>query len=181
MKLRRQPCAAFCAAALQDEAAGLRRHTGTEAVRACALDLAGLICAFHNLSRCPLQGPKIWSKTGPCLAVLQEGRQGYADAQTVSIEQCKPWVFSRSGPVDNRIWRDHRIRYRLPRRSSCNCVSAPQAPPRGLSCLLNRRFGTSAFASCRRSCRNSNSIRGYGPCRPWMTAACCVSSRPIAS
>jgi hypothetical protein len=54
--LRRQPGAAFGAAALEDETPGLRRHAGTKTVVACTLDLAGLICAFHGLSRNPIRG-----------------------------------------------------------------------------------------------------------------------------
>ena len=70
MELRRQPCAAFCAAALEDEAPRLRRHAGTETMGARALDFAGLVCAFHGLF-----------PTG-----FSEGRQGYADGPGVSID-----------------------------------------------------------------------------------------------
>jgi hypothetical protein len=54
--LRRQLGAALGAAALEDETPGLRRHAGTKTVVACTLDLAGLICAFHGLSRNPIRG-----------------------------------------------------------------------------------------------------------------------------
>jgi hypothetical protein len=49
-------------------------------VGACALDFAGLECAFHcfYLDRNPL-----------LRAGFSEGRQGYSDAQTVSIDGCK--------------------------------------------------------------------------------------------
>ena len=47
--LRRQLGAAFGAAALQHEAPGFGRHASTETVGACALDFAGLECAFHDL------------------------------------------------------------------------------------------------------------------------------------
>ena len=56
-ELRRQPSAAFGTTALQDETPGLGRHPGTESVRTCALDFAGLVCAFHGLFRDPeIQG-----------------------------------------------------------------------------------------------------------------------------
>ncbi len=46
--LRRQPCAAFCAATLEHEPPGFGGHAGTKSVGACALDFAGLKCAFHG-------------------------------------------------------------------------------------------------------------------------------------
>jgi hypothetical protein len=46
--LRRQLRTAFGAAALEDETPGFRRHSGTKSVCACALDSAGLKCAFHG-------------------------------------------------------------------------------------------------------------------------------------
>ncbi len=45
--LRRQLRAAFCAAALENESPGFGCHACTEPVGACALDFAGLECAFH--------------------------------------------------------------------------------------------------------------------------------------
>ncbi len=47
-RLWRELRAAFGAAALENEAACLGRHTGTESVRAGALDFAGLERAFHR-------------------------------------------------------------------------------------------------------------------------------------
>lgn len=78
--LRRQLRAAFCTAALENEAPGFGCHACTKTVGACALDLAGLECAFHcfYLDRNPLRR-----------AGFSEGRQGYSDAQTVSIDGCK--------------------------------------------------------------------------------------------
>jgi hypothetical protein len=64
-RLRRQPSAAFGAAALQDKTAGLGRHAGTETVRACALDFAGLVCAFHGLSRDPFSRAIVGSEKRP--------------------------------------------------------------------------------------------------------------------
>lgn len=55
-RLRRQPGAAFGAATLEDEAPGLGCHAGTKTVVTSTLDLAGLICAFHGLSRNPAWG-----------------------------------------------------------------------------------------------------------------------------
>jgi len=57
-RLRRQLRATLGAAALEHKAAGLCRHTGTEAMRACALQSAGLIRTFHvpatcGFGRCP--------------------------------------------------------------------------------------------------------------------------------
>ncbi len=46
--LRRELGAAFGTAALQNEAPGFRRHTGTKTVSACTLDLARLIRTFHG-------------------------------------------------------------------------------------------------------------------------------------
>ena len=57
--LGRQPSAAFGAAALEDKSPGFGRHASTETVGARALDLAGLKCAFHGLSRAPSRG-KNW-------------------------------------------------------------------------------------------------------------------------
>ena len=45
--LGRELGAAFGATALQHEAPGFRRHTGTESVSACTLDFARLIRTFH--------------------------------------------------------------------------------------------------------------------------------------
>jgi hypothetical protein len=47
-ELRRQLRAAFCAAALEYEAPGFGGHASTETMGACALDFAGLECAFHD-------------------------------------------------------------------------------------------------------------------------------------
>ena len=46
--LRRQLRAAFCPAALENESPGFGGHTGTETMGSCALDFAGLECAFHD-------------------------------------------------------------------------------------------------------------------------------------
>ena len=46
--LRRQLRAAFGASALKNESPGFGGHTGTETVGSCALDSAGLKCAFHG-------------------------------------------------------------------------------------------------------------------------------------
>jgi hypothetical protein len=46
--LRRQLRPAFCTAALQYKAPGFGGHPGTKTVGACALDFAGLECAFHD-------------------------------------------------------------------------------------------------------------------------------------
>ena len=46
--LWRQLRAAFCAAALEYEAPGFGGHACAETVGACALDFAGLKCAFHE-------------------------------------------------------------------------------------------------------------------------------------
>ena len=46
--LRRQLRAAFGAAALEYKAPGFSGHAGTKTVGACALDFAGLECAFHD-------------------------------------------------------------------------------------------------------------------------------------
>ena len=51
--LWRQSGAAFGAAALEDETAGLGSHPGTKTVVTGALDFAGLVCAFHGLVRDP--------------------------------------------------------------------------------------------------------------------------------
>ncbi len=56
--LRRQFSAALGAAALQDETACLGRHTGAEAMRACALQFAGLIRTFHLPATCISGGHK---------------------------------------------------------------------------------------------------------------------------
>lgn len=48
--LRCQLGAAFCAAALEDEAPGFCRHASTKPVGSCALEGAGLECAFHDLN-----------------------------------------------------------------------------------------------------------------------------------
>jgi hypothetical protein len=77
-RLRRQPCTAFGAPALDDKASGLGRHAGTESMRTSALQFAGLESAFHWLVT--------WYLAGRNPAVLLEGRQGYAGGQTVSID-----------------------------------------------------------------------------------------------
>ena len=46
--LRRQLCAALGTAALENESPGFGGHSGTEPVGSCALDFAGLVCAFHR-------------------------------------------------------------------------------------------------------------------------------------
>ena len=79
--LRRQFGAALRAAALQYEAASLRRHAGTKTMGACALDCAWLKCAFH----CPVPKSETISRR-PKSALFLEGRQGYADGFTVSID-----------------------------------------------------------------------------------------------
>jgi hypothetical protein len=48
LALWRQLRATFCAAALENESPGFGRHTSTKTVGACALDFAGLECAFHD-------------------------------------------------------------------------------------------------------------------------------------
>ncbi len=67
-RLRRQLRAAFCPAAVEDEAAGLGRHAGTETVRACALQFAGLIRTFHL--------PGTWIYVGRKSPVKQKGGKG---------------------------------------------------------------------------------------------------------
>lgn len=52
-RLRAQPGTAFGATCLQDPAAVLGRHTGTEAVRAFAVQIAGLVSSFHVAVRWP--------------------------------------------------------------------------------------------------------------------------------
>lgn len=57
--LWRQLRATLRAAALEYEAPGFRRHTGTETVGACTLNFAGLECAFHDsyLGKTRVSGP----------------------------------------------------------------------------------------------------------------------------
>jgi chromosomal replication initiator protein len=56
-RLGRQSGAAFGAAPLENEASGLRRHPGTEAVSACAFDFARLVRAFHLPGTCVFRMP----------------------------------------------------------------------------------------------------------------------------
>ena len=64
--LRRQLCAAFGAAALQNKASGFRRHAGAETMGPCTLDLAGLKCAFHcwYLGHKPAENGPYFRKAG---------------------------------------------------------------------------------------------------------------------
>jgi hypothetical protein len=77
-ELRREPVAAFCPTPLENEASGLARHAGTKTVCPCALQVARLIRTFHLSGTCFFA----------CLskACVPEGRQEYAQGQTVSIE-----------------------------------------------------------------------------------------------
>jgi len=67
-ELRCEFCAAFGPAALKNEAACLGRHTGTETVRAGALQFAGLIRAFHL--------PVTWFTGGRKSPSIQKGGKG---------------------------------------------------------------------------------------------------------
>jgi hypothetical protein len=49
-RLYSQTLAAFGATCSNDGAAATRFHAGQEAVRTCAFDFGGLVCAFHDLS-----------------------------------------------------------------------------------------------------------------------------------
>jgi hypothetical protein len=89
--LRRQLRAAFRTAALEYEAPCFRCHTGTKSMRSRAFDFAGLKCAFHYVYLDHYPAKK---------AGFSEGRQGYSDGQTVSIDGCKPWSFS----IDCRVF-----------------------------------------------------------------------------
>ena len=55
-----QTLAAFGAARCDNRAATAGLHAGKKAVRTCALDFGGLVCAFHDMSSCLLDGG-FWS------------------------------------------------------------------------------------------------------------------------
>ena len=60
-----EACALFLATTLENQTATLGCHAGTETVRACALYFAGLVCAFHGLSRDPVPGVIVGSERRP--------------------------------------------------------------------------------------------------------------------
>ena len=67
-RLRRQLRAAFCPAALDNEATCFGRHAGTKTMRAGALQFAGLIRTFHL--------PGTWIYVGQKNPVKQKGGKG---------------------------------------------------------------------------------------------------------
>jgi hypothetical protein len=81
-RLRRQLLTTLGAAALENKPAGLCRHTGAEAMRACALQGAGLIRTFHVpatcvFGRCPDAARKRVGKGTRALFQCQSrGREG---------------------------------------------------------------------------------------------------------